>query len=200
MADASRLLRAGLSRGHFVGLSWRPIADAALSFPTVRRLVLCDTTAQYGPAVEGMWHERLRVAETEGMTESLIERTMAIWFTAKFREQHAGQVDRVRAMLRATDPRGYAASIRAIGFVNLTPRLGAIRSPTLVIVGEQDRGTPPARPRFSIKIPGAHRDLARRIHCSAVEEAGPSTARCGFLAGEVSPAGCLFIASTCPNA
>ena len=166
----------GIRETHFVGLSMGGLIGmtAALAFPDrIRRLVLCDTTAQYGPAVEGMWHERLRVAETEGMTETLIERTMAIWFTAKFREQHPTQVDRVRAMLRATDPRGYAASIRAIGFVNLTPRLGAIRSPTLVIVGEQDTGTPPAMAEvLHGKIPGARLAiLPGAMHCSAVEEA-----------------------------
>jgi 3-oxoadipate enol-lactonase len=166
----------GIRETHFVGLSMGGLIGmtAALSFSDrIRRLVLGDTTAQYGAAVEGMWHERLRVAETEGMTESLIERTMAIWFTAKFREQHPTQVDRVRAMLRATDPRGYAASIRAIGFVNLVPRLGAIRSPTLVIVGEQDPGTPPAMAEvLHAKIPGARLViLPVAMHCSAVEAA-----------------------------
>ena len=74
----------GIRETHFVGLSMGGLIGmtAALRFPDrIRRLVLCDTTAQYGPAVEGMWHDRLRVAETEGMTETLIERTMAIWFT-----------------------------------------------------------------------------------------------------------------------
>jgi len=166
----------GIRETHFVGLSMGGLIGmtAALAFPDrIRRLVLGDTTAQYGAAVEGMWHERLRVAETEGMTETLIERTMAIWFTAEFRERHAAPVDRVRAMLRATDPRGYAASIRAIGFVNLTPRLGAIRSPTLVIVGEQDPGTPPAMAEvLHGKIPGARLViLPSAMHCSAVEAA-----------------------------
>jgi len=166
----------GIRETHFVGLSMGGLIGmtAALRFPDrLRRLVLCDTTAQYGPAVEGMWHDRLRVAETDGMTETLIERTMAIWFTEKFRSEHAAEVDRVRAMLRATDPRGYAASIRAIGFVNLIPRLGAIRSPTLVIVGEKDLGTPPAMAEvLHAKIPGARLViLPGAMHCSAVEEA-----------------------------
>ena len=166
----------GIRETHFVGLSMGGLIGmtAVLAFPDrIRRLVLGDTTAQYGVAVERMWHDRLRVAETEGMTETLIERTMAIWFTAAFRERHAAQVDRVRAMLRATDPRGYAASIRAIGFVNLTPRLGAIRSPTLVIVGEQDPGTPPAMAEvLHAKIPGARLViLPGAMHCSAVEAA-----------------------------
>jgi 3-oxoadipate enol-lactonase len=180
----------GIRESHFVGLSMGGLIGmtAALAFPDrIRRLVLCDTTAQYGPAVEGMWHERLRVAETEGMTETLIERTMAIWFTAAFRERHAAQVDRVRAMLRATDPRGYAASIRAIGFVNLTPRLGAIRSRTLVIVGEQDPGTPPAMAEvLHAKIPGARLAiLPGAMHCSAVEVADAFNRAVGeFLAEE----------------
>jgi pimeloyl-ACP methyl ester carboxylesterase len=87
------------------------------------------------------------VAESAGITEDLIEKTMAIWFSPAFLERGKATVDRVRAMLRGTNPAAYAAAIRAIGFVDLTDRIGAIRCPTLVVVGEDDPGTPPAMAR-----------------------------------------------------
>jgi 3-oxoadipate enol-lactonase len=168
--------RLGIGETAFVGLSMGGLIGmtAALAEPTrITRLVLCDTTARYGPAVEPMWHERMRVAAAEGMTEALIDGTMNIWFSAAFRVAHGDQVDRVRAMLRATDPRGYVAAIRAIGFVDLTERIRAIRCPTLVIVGEKDPGTPPAMAQvLQERIPGARLlILPGAMHCSAMESA-----------------------------
>jgi pimeloyl-ACP methyl ester carboxylesterase len=111
MAGDARALLDGLDieAVHFVGMSMGGcIAMAfALDHPDrVRSLVLCDTTACYGPAVQPMWDDRIRVAETSGMTPELVERTMAIWFSAEYRAAHGDVVDRVAAMLAATDPAG----------------------------------------------------------------------------------------------
>jgi len=162
----------GLSMGGLIGMAFA-LADPG----RVRSLVLCDTTACYGPAVTPMWDERIRVAETRGMTHELIERTMAIWFTPEFHAKRQDVVDRVRAMLRATDPRGYVAAIRAIGWVDLRDRLGAIRCPTLVVVGERDPGTPPAMARILHEsIPGSRLVmLPGAMHCSPVESADDFT-------------------------
>jgi 3-oxoadipate enol-lactonase len=176
-ADLKELLESlGVFEISFVGLSMGGCLGMAfaLAHPdVVTRLVLCDTTACYGPAVKPMWDDRIRVAETDGMTDELIEKTMAIWFTPEFRATHKGQVDRVGAMLRHTDPRGYVASIRAIADVDLREQIRAIGCPTLVVVGEKDPGTSPAMARVMheriagsklLVIPGA-------MHCSVVESA-----------------------------
>ena len=179
--DLRELLDAlGIADVHFVGLSMGGLIGMtfALAHPgRVRSLVLCDTTACYGPAVTRMWDDRIRVAETRGTTGELIDKTMAIWFTPEFHATHKSIVDGVSAMLRATDPRGYVAAIRAIGWVDLRDRLGAIRCPTLVVVGEKDPGTPPAMARVLheniagsrlVVLPGA-------MHCSPVESADAFT-------------------------
>jgi pimeloyl-ACP methyl ester carboxylesterase len=117
-----------------------------------------------------MWAERIRTAESQGM-ESVIESTMAIWFTAEFRARAHDAVDRVRRMFRATDAAGYVATIRAIAAVDLTASLPAIRCPALVLVGEKDPGTPVVMARVIhegiagsklVILPGA-------MHCSSVE-------------------------------
>ena len=165
----------GIMETHFVGVSMGGLIGmtAALTRASrIKSLVLCDTTACYGPGVRTMWEDRIRVAESEGMTVTLADRTMAIWFTETFRARQPVAVERIATMLSKTDPRGYAAAIRAIGFVDLTERIGAIRCPTLVVVGEQDPGTPPAMARvIHERIPGS--ELLIRpgaMHCAVVED------------------------------
>ena len=136
-----------IERTHFVGLSMGGLVGmaAASSFPQrIRSLALCDTTACYGPALRPMWEDRIRTAETAGMTEALIEATMAIWFTPAFRERERAVVDGVRAMLRATDPAGYAAAIQPLralvhvdarGFAMRTDRVRSADQPDLYFIG-----------------------------------------------------------------
>jgi len=166
----------GIEGTHFVGVSMGGLIGmtAALTRPSrIKSLVLCDTTACYGPGVRPMWEDRIRVAESEGMTAALVDRTMAIWFTEAFRTKRPEVVERIAAMLRKSDPRGYAAAIRAIGFVDLSERIGAIRCPALVVVGEQDPGTPPAMARvIHERIAGAELlILPGAMHCAVVEDA-----------------------------
>lgn len=164
----------GIAETHFVGVSMGGLIGmtAALAHPTrIKSLVLCDTTACYGPGVRPMWEDRIRVAESDGMTPALVDRTMAIWFTEAFRTKRPEAVGRIAAMLRTSDPRGYAAAIRAIGFVDLTEPITAIRCPTLVVVGEQDPGTPLTMARaIHERIAGSELlTLPGAMHCAVVE-------------------------------
>jgi len=187
--DLRRLLRElGIARSHLVGLSMGGCVamTAALAFPgLVQSLVLADTTSRYAPHTRAMWAERIRAVERDGM-EPVIEPTMEIWFTPEFRQREPGGVDRVRGMLRGTDPRGYAWAVGAIAEVDLTARLGEIRAPTLVLVGEHDPGTPVAMAEtLGRGIPGARLTvLPGARHCSCVE-AAPAFDRAllDFLAG-----------------
>jgi 3-oxoadipate enol-lactonase len=139
----------------------------------VQSLVLCDTTAYYGPTVAPMWEDRIRVAETQGITPELVERTMAIWFSADYRARHRDVVDGVAAMLAATDARGYVAMIRAIGWADQRDAIRTITAPTLVVVGEKDPGTPVAMAReIHERIAGSRLlVLPGAMHCSPVEAA-----------------------------
>ncbi len=185
--DLHGLLQAlGITETHFVGLSMGGLIGmtTALRFPrAVKSLVLADTTACYGPKVTPMWDDRIRVAEAQGI-EPLLDRTMEAWFTAPFREQHPEVIDRVRAMLRPTDVRGYVGAIRAIGYVDLREAIGAIRCPTLILVGEEDRGTDITMANtMHQRIAGAELAvLSKAAHCSCVEAADAFTrATLGFL-------------------
>lgn len=147
-------------------------------------LVLCDTSSRVPAEAKAQWDDRIRTAEAQGM-EPLVEPTIGRWFTAPFRERRRDVVDRVRAMIRATNPQGYAGCCHAIAGLNLTDRLSAIRLPTLIVVGEEDPGTPVAAARaIHEQIKGSELTIIPSAsHLSNMEQPEAFTAAVtGFLA------------------
>jgi 3-oxoadipate enol-lactonase len=148
--DALALLdAAGVQQTHWVGLSMGGMIGQTLALRAPHRLaslVLADTSSRVPPEARPLWKERIDTAGSKGM-EPLVEPTIARWFTAPFIAMGHEVVDRVRDMIRGTDPRGYAGCCAAISMLDLTDRLSAIKLPALVIVGEQDQGTPVAASR-----------------------------------------------------
>jgi 3-oxoadipate enol-lactonase len=146
LADDLHALLVGLGIGetHIVGISMGGMIAQVftLKHPTmVKSLVLCDTTSRYPPDVLPAWEERILTVLAMGM-EPVVEPTLQRWFTPAFRKGHPEVMDRVRAMLRSTPPKGYVGCCHAIPRINTTERLPEIRCPALVIVGEADKGTP----------------------------------------------------------
>ena len=114
----------------------------AATYPEmVSSLVLCDTSCRTDPRARPEWDQRIAVAESAGM-EPHVEATIARWFTPGFISSHPEVVDPVRAMIRNTDPLGYAGCAHAVRNLDVEDRLRSIRVPTLVVVGEADPGTP----------------------------------------------------------
>jgi 3-oxoadipate enol-lactonase len=54
----------------------------------------------------------------------------------------------VGSWIAGTPANGYCGCAHALSTLNATPRLAEIKVPTLVIVGAQDGGTPPAMARI----------------------------------------------------
>lgn len=148
--DARSLLHAlGIERTFFIGLSMGSMIGQllALTHPEMLRgLILCEASSRTSPEMKAVWDERIRVAQIQGM-EAHVEPTIDRWFTAPFKERRRDVVDPVRAMIRATPPEGYIGCIRAIQGLDLLDRLGSIRLPTLLIVGEADPASPVASSR-----------------------------------------------------
>lgn len=186
--DARALLRAlGIARTHWVGLSMGGMIGQALALKApelLASLALCDTSSRVPPEARPTWDERIRVAETQGM-EPHVEPTLGRWFTPAFREKRPEVVERVRAMIRGTNPAGYVGCCRAIAALDLTDRLGAIKVPTLIIVGEDDPGTPVAASEaIRDRIPGSELVVLKSAsHLSNIEQAEAFTrALTAFLA------------------
>jgi 3-oxoadipate enol-lactonase len=176
----------GIDSADVVGLSLGGMVAMALAVqrPTaIRRLVLADTTSEYPQAGREQFEVRARVAETHGLAP-LVAGVPERWFTADFILEHPGTVAEIQAIVGANDPAAHAAACRAVGAVDYTARLDALRCPTLVIVGDQDPGTPPAAARrLQQAIPGARLKIIERAsHLSNVgQPAAFSAALLEFL-------------------
>ncbi len=174
--DARALLLAlGIQRTHFVGLSMGGMIGQvlALTYPEMlRTLILCDTSSRIPPEARPTWDERVRVAESQGM-EPHVEPTIARWFTPPYIAGHSAVIDGVRRMIRETPPIGYAGCCQAIKLLDLTDRLSAIRIPTLIIVGEDDIGTPVEASRtIHQRIAGSELVILKSAsHLSNIEQA-----------------------------
>jgi 3-oxoadipate enol-lactonase len=157
----------------------------ALSAPELfLSLSLCDTSSRIPAEARPLWQERIKTAETQGM-EPLVEPTIGRWFTAPFREARKDVVDKVRAMIRGTNPRGYAGCCHAISALDLTDKLSAIKLPTLVVVGEEDQGAPVAASRaIHGQIAGSELQIIKSAsHLSNLEQPEVfTTALTNFLA------------------
>ena len=173
--DALALLRAlNVQRTHWVGLSMGGMIGQALALKAPDALLslsLCDTSSRIPAEAKPQWEDRVRTAEAKGM-EPLVEPTLARWFTAPFRERHKDVVEKVAKMIRTTPVAGYAGCCQAISALNLTDRLSAIKLPTVVIVGEDDPGTPVAASRvIAENIKGARLDIIpAAAHLSNMEQ------------------------------
>ncbi len=176
LADDLKGLLDGLSitATHFVGLSMGGMIGQvfALKYPAmVQSLVLCDTTSRYPSAAAPVWEERIKAVGAKGM-EPMVAPTLERWFTAPFRARRQDLMDKVGAMIRSTPAPGYIGCCHAIPKINVTARLKEVRCPALVIVGEEDLGTPVEMAReIHAALPGAELAiLSRASHLSNVEQ------------------------------
>jgi len=164
----------GIKETHFVGLSMGGMIGQvfALKYPAmVQSLVLCDTTSRYPVAAAPIWEERIRTVEAKGM-EPLVQATLERWFTAPFRARRKDLMERVATMIRSTPASGYVGCCHAIPKIDVTGRLGAVRCPALVIVGEEDPGTPVEMARqIHAALPSAELAILRSAsHLSNLEQ------------------------------
>jgi 3-oxoadipate enol-lactonase len=141
--DVARLLRAiGAERAHVVGLSLGGMVALQLALDhatVVASLTLADTMAGMPPDFEHLGREALRFIEESSMAE-----------VAKTRITNAFSPD-VNPVMRdylidqvaKNDKPAYVCAARAAFRFNVRDRLGAITTPTLVVVGDADIVTPP---------------------------------------------------------
>jgi 3-oxoadipate enol-lactonase len=177
-----------IERCHFVGLSMGGMIGqvAALRFPLrFASLVLADTTSRYPAEMRGVWDERIAAVRTAQGMSAIVPATLERWFTASFRERRPDVVAGIAERIRATPVAGYVGCAHAISRINLTARLPTIACPVLVIVGEEDRGTPPAMAEEIVQaIAGARlQRIPQAAHLSNLEQPEAFNAALGgFLA------------------
>ena len=159
--EIGRVHMAGVSLGGLVGTRL-----ASLHPERVRSLAVITATDRVTPA---MWQETAEMRElaraaAEGgdggrVLDFLLPRT----YTAAYLEAQAAALDFYRhwvAGLPAVWFRGLAAILSALEGLDLSPSLGAIRCPTLIVAAEGDRTFPPEHSRaLAAGIAGARLEI-----------------------------------------
>ena len=155
--DVVRLLDSlGLERVHVAGVSLGGLVGTLLAAThpeRVRSLAIITSTERVTPA---MWKETAEMRElareaAEGgdggrVLDFLLPRT----YTAEYLEAQKGAMGFYRqwiAALPAVWYAGLAGILSALEGLDLTPHLGAIRCPTLIVAAEGDRTFPPEHAR-----------------------------------------------------
>ena len=188
-ADFAGLLDAlGIGRARFVGLSMGGMIGQALGIlhpDRLEGLCLCDTSSRTTSEGAKAWRDRLAVVRKEGLAAQA-EPTLGRWFTEGFLKANPPIVRRIREQFLRTPVEGYAGCAEAIIGLDFQDRLQAIRVPTLVVVGEEDPGTPVAAARaIQERIPGAKLEIipgGRHLPNAEKPEAF-NAALLGFLTG-----------------
>jgi 3-oxoadipate enol-lactonase len=145
--DATGLMDAlGIAAAHHVGLSMGGMVCQCLGFlapERVESLILVSTAATQSDEVRKVWDLRLADVRANGVAPQL-DATLKRWFTPDYLEAGGEEIDLVRRLIPATPAEGYCGWGAAIRDLDLVASLGSITEPTLVLVGREDPGTPPA--------------------------------------------------------
>lgn len=187
--DAVGLLDAlNIDTVYWVGLSMGGMIGQALALNhanRIRRMALCDTAAVIPDDAQPIWQERIEAAKQDGL-EALVEGTLERWFTPAYYESNPPEVQLIRKLFLATPLAGYLGCSEAIRKLNYLDQLSEIKIPTLIIVGEEDFGTPvEAAEAMHARIAGSKLEiLPSAAHLSNIQQAGRfNEALLGFLQG-----------------
>lgn len=160
-----------IDKVHFCGLSMGGMVGQWLGMRAstrVDRLALCNTSAFMGPPSN--WDTRIAAVRTQGIA-SIAEAVVSRWFTAAYQETAPDEVARIKDMLLATDPHGYAGCCAAIRDMDMRRTGALIANRTLVVAGDCDDATPLSDGEaLANAVPGARLATLHAAHLSNVEQ------------------------------
>ncbi len=145
--DAVALLDAlSIDTVHFVGLSIGGMIGQGLALnhgDRLKSLTLCDTSAVMPDEAQPILQARIAAARQSGMADQ-VDGTLERWFTPEYLKANSPEVEMIRQQIRATPLAGYIGCSEALRGLNYLERLSEITLATLIMVGEEDPGTPVA--------------------------------------------------------
>jgi 3-oxoadipate enol-lactonase len=171
--DALAILDAcGVARAHLCGLSIGGMIamQIATQWPDRVLKIALASTAPHMPTRE-MWQTRIDTVRSQGMAP-LVDGILGRWFTPEFTAAQPQAVERIRAMLLETNPKGYAALATAIRDMDQRESIRAITATTLVIGGAKDPSTTPQHAELiAASIPGSRLVMLDAAHMANIERA-----------------------------
>jgi 3-oxoadipate enol-lactonase len=171
---ASVLDGLGIERVHYIGLSIGGMFGQTLALDHPNRLsslMLCSTSPNAVPGGEGMWLERFNAVRAAGAVDPVADASMERWFTPAFKSRNPMRWKQVRDAISNTTIPGYITAAKAVMKFDVIDRLPRIATPTIVVCGDGDTGTPPAGNKLiAAQIPGArYIEIADARHLANVE-------------------------------
>jgi len=146
-SDLDALVQAlGLGRvalmGHSMGGSI--VLEYAATRPdSVRAVVAVAAPTELPEQGKAGLETRAQTVEAEGMS-AVAETVATNGLAPSFREAHPEEFQELISLLAGNNVHGYAAQCRALVAMDVTPHLGSIQAPVLLVCGELDAVSPPA--------------------------------------------------------
>ena len=164
-----------IDRIHWIGLSMGGMIGQGMALSHSDRLeslVLADTAAIIPDEAQPVWQERIDAVRQEGMA-AVAETTLQRWFTPNYLNRKLPEIDQIRQQILMTPVAGYIGCSEAIRRLNYLDQLAAIQTPTLIMVGADDPGTPVAASEaMHARIPGSKLVvIPSAAHLSNIEQA-----------------------------
>jgi pimeloyl-ACP methyl ester carboxylesterase len=137
----------------------------------IGRLLVADTVAVFPEPARLPFRGMAEKVRANGM-QAVLDTAIGRMFPAQFQAAHPDVVAERKARLAPANAACFARACLALAALDLRPRLGGIRNPTLVMCGALDQTTPPALAQEVAKaIPGAlYREIAGSGHCPMLEQ------------------------------
>jgi 3-oxoadipate enol-lactonase len=143
----------GIAKASFAGVSLggsTAVWLAAHAPERVEYAIPCFTAAWFGGP--DPWTARAEIVRAKGV-DAVADAVLERWFTP---QADPDLVARMRVMIVATPPEGYASATEVVAHLDLRPDLARITAPTLVVSGSEDPACPPDVGRaLAAGIPGA---------------------------------------------
>ncbi len=148
-----------IERVHLLGLSIGGMIGEALALRHAGRLgsmILCEAPPASLPNADALWAPRIAAAEAANSLEPVADATMERWLTPAFKACRPTRWREIRNTVAATSVAGYRACAAALRAFDFTRDLPAVRTPTLVLYGEDDVASSAEEAgRLAKLIPGA---------------------------------------------
>lgn len=144
-----------------------------LDFPArVLAAVIMSTSSQVNERAKEMWMRQADFIEQEGMA-AWVRRNRPPEHTEEYLRAHPEALEAEERRIRNNpDSRVYAQVARAVADYNYTEELKSVRIPTLVLVGSEDKQTPPGGSVIiSRAIPGAELHILEGLGHALYREA-----------------------------